>query len=315
VATSPIETLNGKRLERGTLIIPLGSVNQDAQSVESAIYKITEKYGVDVIRLSTGDNRKYDLGSPTLIALQKPRIVILTEEGVSGFSAGQLWHQFDTRYDMPVTLLPLRQLASVNLYNYNVLIIPDGSYQMDERTIEKIRNWTASGNTLIGMERASQWLARNKFIDGEFLAETENAKSASYEGALLYSASREVPGTIYDAVIDPTHPLNFGFTGDHIAIYKDNRIVDISKNLNPLNYPVRFSDKPLLSGYSPRGFEKTIASTPVAAVFPSRQGRVVAFYNNPVFRAYWRGLNRYLANAVFLSKAVRFSAGGEGGEE
>ncbi|HLN54670.1 MAG TPA: M14 family zinc carboxypeptidase [Bacteroidales bacterium] len=314
VATSPVETLNGEKLDRGTLIIPMGTVNQDAALVENTVNKITEKYGVDVVKLGTGDNRKFDLGSPTLIALQKPRIVILTEEGVSGFSAGQLWHQFDTRYDMPVTMLPLRQLATVNLYNYNVLIIPDGTYQLDERTIEKIRTWTASGNTLIGMERASQWLARNKFIETEFLPEAENAKADTYEGSLLYSASREVPGTIYEAILDPTHPLNFGFTNDHIAVYKDNRIVDNGKNQNALNYPVRFSGKPLLSGYSPKGFEKTIAGTPVASVFPSRQGRVVAFYNNPVFRSYWRGLNKYLANAVFFSKAVRFSAGGEGGE-
>ncbi len=315
VATSPIETLNGERLERGTLIIPLGSVNPDIKLVDDAINRIREKYGVDIVKLNTGDNRKFDLGSPTLIALQKPRIIILTEEGVSGFSAGQLWHQFDTRYDMPVTLLPVRQLSTVNLHNYNVLIIPDGNYQLDERTVEKIRTWTASGNTLIGMERASQWLARNKFIESEFLNETESPKNESYEGSLLYFASREVPGTIYEAIIDPTHPLNYGFTGERISVYKDNRIVDISKNMNPLNYPVRFAGKPLLSGYSPGGFEKTIANTPVASVFPSRQGRVIAFYNNPVFRSYWRGLNRYLANAVFFSKAVRFSAGGEGGEE
>ncbi|HEX2970271.1 MAG TPA: M14 family zinc carboxypeptidase [Bacteroidales bacterium] len=315
MATSPIEQLNGEKLERGTLIIPMGSINQDVRMVETIVNKITEEFGIDIIRLSTGDNRKFDLGSPTLTALQKPRIVILSEEGVSGFSAGQLWHQFDTRYDIPVTILPVRQLATVNLYKYNVLIIPDGTYQIDERTIEKIRAWTGSGNTLIGMERASQWLAKNKFIESELHTDDNNLNADTYEGTLLYSASREVPGTIYDAVLDPTHPLNFGFTGDHVPIYKDNKIVDTGKNLSPLNYPVRFSAKPLLSGYSPRGFEKTIEGTPVAAIFPSKQGRIIAFYNNPVFRGYWRGLNRYLANAVFFSKAVKFSAGGEGGEE
>lgn len=315
VATSPIETLNGEKLERGTLIIPAGSVNPDISLVQSTVTEITEKYGIDAVKLSTGDNRKIDLGSPTLVALQKPRIVILTEEGVSGFSAGQLWHLFDTRYDIPVTLLPLRQLAAVNLYNYNVLIIPDGNYQIDERTTEKIRTWTAAGNTLIGMERASQWLARNKFIEAEFLVEPRILKADTYEGALLYSASREVPGTIYNAVIDPTHPLNFGFTTDNIAIYKDNSIVDVGKDLSLLNYPVRFSGNPLLSGYSPRGFGKTIANTPVSSVFPYRQGRVIAFYNNPLFRAYWRGLNKYVANAIFFSKAVRFSGGGGEGEQ
>lgn len=311
VATSPIETLKGERLERGTLIIPLGTMNSDKSAVEKAISEVSEKYGIEIIKLTTGDNRKFDLGSPTLVALEKPRIVILTEEGVSGFSAGQLWHLFDTRYDIPVTLLPVRLMSTVNLFNYNVLIIPDGTYQFDERTIEKIQNWAAAGNTVIGLERAVQWLARNKFSNAEFRQEQESINTGSYENAQLYAASREIPGTIYEAVLDLSHPLNFGFENDHIPVYKDNNIVQTTKDLNPLNYPVRYSSTPLISGYSPRGFEKIIANTPVSSVFPYRQGRIVALYNNPVFRAYWRGSNRFLANAIFFSKAVKFSSSRE----
>lgn len=310
-ATSPIETFENGRLERGTLIIPMGTVNQNKDLVQSTLNEIINQYGIDVIKLGTGDNRKFDLGSPTLFTLEMPRIVILSEEGVNGFSAGQLWHLFDTRYDMPVTLLPMKQLASVDLYNYNVLIMPDGSYQIDERTIEKIRSWVAAGNTIIGMERTSLWLAKNKFIDAEFLPEKDESKTGSYEDVLLYGTSREVPGTIYEEVIDLTHPMNFGFTNDHLPVYKDNKIVQTSRELNPLNSPARFTAKPLLDGYSPRGFEKVLANTPSYVVSPSSQGRVVAFYNNPVFRAYWRGSNRLVANAIFFSKAVRFSSGRE----
>jgi hypothetical protein len=311
VATAPVTTIEGEKLDRGTLIIPLGTVNADKVAVEKEISEVSEKYGIDVMKLSTGDNRKYDLGSPTFVALEKPRIVILTEEGVSGFSAGQLWHLFDTRYHIPVTLLPVRLMSSVNLYNYNVLIIPDGTYQFDERTVEKIQNWAAAGNTVIGLERASQWLGRNKFMNAEFRQEQENNNKGSYEDAQLLAASKEIPGTIYEAVLDLSHPMNFGFRIDHMPVYKDNNIVQTTKELNPLNYPGRYSSSPLLSGYSPRGFEKIIANTPIYSVFPYKQGRIVAFYNNPVFRAYWRGSNRFLANAIFFSKVVKFSSSRE----
>ncbi|HEX2977224.1 MAG TPA: M14 family zinc carboxypeptidase [Bacteroidales bacterium] len=312
VVTSPIETLNGKVYDRGTIIIPLGTVNPDRDVVSATVKEISTKYGIDFDLLSTGDNLKTDLGSPTLVNIEQPRILILTEEGVSGFSAGQLWHLFDTRYDVRVTLMPARLLSTVNLYNYNVLIVPDGTYSnVDERTIEKIQAWVGAGNTLIGLERASQWLAKAKFMNAEFRAESQVNKAQSYETSLLWLAAREVPGTIYEMTADLSHPLFFGYTNDRIPLYKDNSIVQNTKELNPLNYPSRYSPAPLLDGYSPKGFEKTIAGTPVCGAFQYRQGRVIAFYNNPVFRGYWRGSNKMLANAIFFSKAIKFSAGGE----
>jgi hypothetical protein len=308
VATKPIETLTGEKLERGTIIIPLGRVNEDTTTLNHILLEVSQKYGLDIIKLNTGDNRKSDLGSPTLVNIEKPRILVLTEEGVSGFSAGQLWHQFDTRYDIPVTLLPLRLLASVNLYNYNVLIVPDGNYRtVDTKTVEKIQGWVAAGNTIIGLERASVWLAENKFINADFKSQ-DLIKAADYENSMLYAASQEVPGTIYESVADLTHPLFYGYINNHIPVYKDNKIVQIIKYMDPLNYPAHYSQSPLIDGYSPRGFAGDIAGTPTCSVFPYRMGRVMAFYNNPVFRAYWRGSNKLLANAVFFNKAIRFSS-------
>lgn len=306
VATSPIETLAGEIYERGTLIIPVGSVNTNIQALEKTLAMVTEKYGIEAVKLNSGDNARFDLGSPTLMNIEKPRIVILTEEGVSGFSSGQLWHLFDTRYDIPVTMLPQRLLSSFNIYNYNVLIVPDGTYQsVDESTLLKIREWVAAGNTLIGLERASQWFAKTKMLNIEFASEPD-AKALTYESSLLTAASREVPGTIYEVFLDLSHPLNFGFTNDRMPVYKDNSMIQKTGETSPLNYPVKFTTSPLISGYSPRGFDKTLANTPASVVFPIRQGRVIAMYNNPVFRAYWRGSNRFLANAVFFGKAVRF---------
>lgn len=155
VATSPVETLSGELYERGTLFIPMGSVNKDVSVIEKALAEITSGLGLNVYKLSTGDNNKIDLGSPTLINIEKPRIAIFTEDGVNGLSAGQLWHLFDIRYNIP------------------------------------------------------------------------------------------------------------------------------------------------------------LASTPVCSVFPISQGRIIATYNNPVFRAYWRGSNRFIANAIFFGKTIRFSSGRE----
>jgi hypothetical protein len=308
-ATAPIQTRQSGVLERGTLIIPLGTVN-NKEEVEKTLKEISARYGIDVIALGTGDNIKYDLGSPTLVKLEKPKIIVLTEEGVNGISAGQLWHLFDTRYDMPVTLLPVKSLSSENLYNYNTLILPDGNYRFDDNMVQKIRTWVSSGNTIIGLERASQWLASAKFANVEFVP-AKNIKAESYESSILSEAAQEVPGTIFEESLDLTHPLSFGFRDSRIPVYKDNSIIQKTGELNPLSYPAKYTENPLLSGYSPKGFGKSIAGTPSLGVFPLQQGRVVLLYNNPVFRGYWRGSNRFLANAIFFSRAVKFSASRE----
>jgi hypothetical protein len=309
VASAPIETQQTGILERGTLIIPLGTVN-NKEEVEKTLAEISNKYGINVIPLSTGDNLKYDLGSPTLIRLEKPKIIILTEEGVNGISAGQLWHLFDTRYDMPVTLLPMKSLSSVNLYNYNTLILPDGSYRFDDNMVQKIKTWVSSGNTIIGLERASQWLASSKLANIEFLP-GKSINADTYEVSILAEAAQEVPGTIFEESLDLTHPLCFGFHDLKMPVYKDNSIIQKNTELNSMNYPVKYTENSLLSGYSPKGFENRIAGTPAFGIFPLQQGRVVALYNNPVFRGYWRGSNRFLANAIFFGKAVKFSASRE----
>lgn len=306
VASSPIETKQSGVLERGTLIIPLGTIN-DKEEVEKTLAEVSNKYGINVTTLITGDNSKYDLGSPKLIKLEKPRIIILTEEGVNGISAGQLWHLFDTRYDMPVTLIPIKSLSSVNLYNYNTLIMPDGSYRFDDNMVQKIRSWVAAGNTIIGLEKASQWLASSKLANIEFLP-GKDIKAETYEASILAEAAQEVPGTIFEESLDLTHPLCFGFHDSRVPVYKDNSIIQKVADLNSLNYPAKYTDNPLLSGYSPKGFGKSLTGTPSFGVFQLQQGRVVAFYNNPVFRGYWRGSNRFLANAIFFSKAIKFSA-------
>jgi hypothetical protein len=211
---------------------------------------------------------------------------------------------------MPVTLLPVKSLASVNLYNYNTLIMPDGSYRFDDNTIQKIRSWVASGNTIIGLERASQWLASAKFANIEFLP-GKTVKAETYESSILAEAAQEVPGTIFEESLDLTHPLSFGFRDSRVPVYKDNSIIQKTGELNSLSYPAKYTDNPLLSGYSPKGFDKSIVGTPSLGVFPLQQGRVVLLYNNPVFRGYWRGSNRFLANAIFFSRAVKFSASRE----
>ncbi|MDP4210529.1 MAG: M14 family metallopeptidase [Bacteroidota bacterium] len=310
VANESFETLDGLKFDRGAILIPLGVINTDQTKVDKIIAEITEKDGIDVYRLNTGDNKSVDLGSPSFSKLTLPRIAILTEDGVNAIGAGQIWHLLDTKYNIPVTLLPVKLLRSADLDKFNVIVLPDGNYQaLDARVTEKIQNWTASGNTLIAIDKATTWLNSIKLVSVDFKKDEDKAPGLDYKNTLVYNASREVPGSVFETKLDLTHPINYGFKKDKVPFFKDNDLIQIKTDDNGRNYPVKFTKSSLLDGYAPTGFEKALGNTPAFGIFASKRGRVVAFYNNINFRGYWLGTNRFFANALFFGDIIRLSSG------
>ncbi len=310
VATKSFETLDGLKFDRGSILIPLGSINADQAKVEKIIAEINLKDGIDVFRLNTGDNKATDLGSSYFSAIVKPRIAVLTEDGVNSISAGQIWHLLDTKYKIPFTLLPIRTLRQVDLTKYNVLVLPNGNYQdLNESVVSKLQDWLASGNTLIAFENAGNWLSKNKLIQAEFNKDDAKTPGLNYENAQLFSASREVPGTVFETKLDLTHPINYGYTTDRLPVFKDNEIIQVKADIAAANYPAVYTKSSLLDGYAPKGFVKTLDGTPSLGIFGVKRGRIIAFYNSVNFRGYWLGTNRQFANSLFFGDKIRLGGG------
>lgn len=248
--------------------------------------------------------------SSSFQVIEKPRIAVLTGGGVNGLSAGQIWHLLDTKYKVPFTLLPIETFSRANLSRYNVIVFPNGNYQsLDEQVVKKLQAWLSSGNTLIAFENAASWLNRNKLIQAEFEKDESKATGYSYENALLYDASREIPGSVFEARLDLTHPLNYGYKHDLLPVFKDNDIIQVKAENISSGYPVRYTKAPLLDGYAPVSFTQKLAETPALGIFSSGRGRIIVFYNNSNFRGYWPGTNRQFANSLFFGDKIRLSSG------
>ncbi|MFM7852615.1 MAG: M14 family metallopeptidase, partial [Flammeovirgaceae bacterium] len=160
VATDPFFA-NDKKFERGTLMIHVE--NQEKISPEQLLVymkELVEKDGLDVHALNTGlDYRGVSLGSPTFMTLRKPEIAMLVEGNVSATDVGELWHLFDTRFNIPVTLLPVSVFNSTNISRYNTIIFPEGGYaSINDGAKEKLKTWTQAGGLVLGFESAMNWL-------------------------------------------------------------------------------------------------------------------------------------------------------------
>lgn len=110
-------------------------------------------------------------------------------------------------------------------------------------------------------------------------------------------------GAIFNATVDLSHPLLYGYYKATMPLFKGNNLF-LEKSKNPYGNPIVFTADPLLSGYiSKRNYEK-VRGAAVAGVSPIGQGRVIGFTENLAFRAFWFGTNKLLMNAIFYGPLI-----------
>jgi hypothetical protein len=113
----------------------------------------------------------------------------------------------------------------------------------------------------------------------------------------------DMPGSIFEAKIEPTHPLAFGYHQTTISVFKSNTLF-MDRNNSFYNSPVQLTEKPLQAGYLHKRFEKVATLSASINVDALGRGRVISMTENPNFRAFWFGTNRLLMNAIFFGSII-----------
>ncbi|MDO9341040.1 MAG: hypothetical protein Q7T72_11025, partial [Bacteroidales bacterium] len=207
-------------------------------------------------------------------------------------------HMFDTRFNIPVTMVTPARFGSVDLDRYNVLIVT-GSPDVSPAVIENIKTWNRKGGTIIGYESGNNWLSRNKLAEIEFVPTvTSKIKDGIYINRSGDSQVQQIPGSIFETKLDLSHPLCYGYTRDILPIFKSG-VTAARKDVNVYNNPVTYTSNPLLSGYCTKENIERIKGTSFASVHGKR---VISIYDNTNFRAIWYGTNKIFMNAVFFGQ-------------
>lgn len=310
VATGAFHHPDGKRFDRGTILIPLGGQEKSTNEIEFIIQKIVEEDGLDVYNFHTGlDYKGISLGSGSFRPLKQPHIAILVGDGVSSIDAGEIWHLLDTRFHIPVTMLPLDVFNTVDINKYNTIIFPQGSYGAVTATAkEKLRTWIQNGGIVIGFENALTWLqtaglGKFEMKKAEEKEEEKNRPARRYADIAEYRGAQTTSGAIFEANVDLTHPLLYGYYQQRIPLFKGNNFY-MEKSGNVYANPIVFTADPLISGYISRENYAKAKDASVAGVSPIGRGRVIGFTENLAFRAFWFGTNKLLMNAIFYGPLI-----------
>ena len=289
----------GNSYDYGTIQIPVQNQKLDSQELYNFLKTVANESHLEIKGVSTGLNDGIDLGSNNFKNISLPKVAMLVGNGVNVSDPGEIWHLFDQRYDMHVTKLDMIYFNRIDISKYTVIIAPN-SRGLDKKSIEKLQKWVRDGGTLIGYRSAAKWLNANKFINIEFeSANFDTIKDVSFEAKSLKSGAQVIGGAIFEANIDRSHPINFGYKNDNIALFR-NTTLFMKADKKSYNNPIQYTNNPLLSGYISKENAKVIKNTVPFKVQRMGRGRVVVFTDNTNFRAFWYGTNKLLMNAVFF---------------
>lgn len=308
VATRPFSlTENGKTVSYsyGTIMVHAPANRVSTEELREIMTSVAEECGIEIHGASTGlTSAGIDLGSNEFIPLTIPSVLLITDDGISSDEAGEIWHLLNVRYNMPVSMIPSSRLSSAPLSRYNVMIIA-GNPSMPQQAVERIRDWNRGGGTLIAYKDGNRWVAENKFADISYIdnAVLPAGLERKYSDRSADRALHQVPGSIFQARIDLSHPLCYGYKKALLPVFKsDATAIKITGNM--VNTPVRFTASPLLSGYcTPENIER-IKNSAFATVHTG-SGRIISLYDDTNFRAIWFGTSRIFANAVFFGQILR----------
>jgi hypothetical protein len=299
VATEPFET-EGEAYARGTFILTRrGNERIDFDRIVREAARGHDLVAVRSGNVTTGP----DFGSSDVRAIAAPRVAALVDDAVSPNALGEVWHYFDYQLGYPLTLLPVDRLRAATLADYDVLILPGGSYDdllTDER-LGTLEAWVQAGGRLVALERAVGVLAGDEDFAVE---EKDDAERDSTDTRLPVYGERardrvaeRVPGAVFRVALDPTHPLAFGYDADTWTFKRSATayaFLDDGWNVGVLREGMP------ISGFA--GFETAdkLTDSLVFGVQEMGRGEVVYFVDNPLFRGFWHAGRLLFANAVFM---------------
>ncbi len=305
--------VNGQSFDAGSLIVTRRN-NESIPDFDNVVQSLAKEHNRKLLAATTGFVESgYDFGSGAVNYLKAPRVAVLAGEQTSSLSAGAIWHFFEQEIKFPITQLGTDYFRSVDLKNYDVLIVPEGRYQLfDEDTLKKISDWVSGGGRLILISGSlnsfadKNGFALKKYATEEAKKEAEKREKEqqakevllTYEDAERKDISNLISGAIYKVTLDASHPLAFGLGGSYYALKTNELYFDYLQGAWNVGV-IKGKAKPI-QGFAGYKINRKLDNTLSFGVEDKGRGTIVYFVDDPLFRNFWENGKLLFSNAVFL---------------
>jgi hypothetical protein len=318
-------TLGGRRYAGGTAII---RVSDNDTGALQRVQELAARYpSVDIVPIDTGwVDDGISLGSGEVVRLKSPRVLLAWDEPTFSSSAGWTRFVLERRFHQPASAVRVSRLSRVDLAKFDVVVLPSGDYAdtLGDAQVRRLREWVRGGGTLVTLADASRWAASEKVAlidthtelrDGKPEVEASSDRDKKPETpsgpfdldkAILPERERpeNTPGALLRVALDGEHWLSAGHDGE-IAVMVDGRRVltpiKLDKGDNVALYAAK--DRLVASGLVWEEAQAQLARKAYLIEQPLGEGHIVAFAEDPNYRAYAEATELLFANAVLLGPA------------
>ena len=320
-------TLGGRAYAAGTVLV---RTSDNGPAMPALIASLARRHGVEAVRIDTAYVESgISLGSGSVVALRAPRVLMAWDQGTQPLSAGWTRYTLERRFGQPVTAVRVSSLPRVEMARYDVLVLPSGNYTaITGDTLRRLKDWIAAGGTLITLGEASRWAAREnvgllatttELKGGKPEADAPDAKPGEkkdaggsapgpidFEKAIQPDRERPdgLPGALLRVTLDPEHWLSSGTDGEVQAMVEGPRIfspLKLDKGRNVGIYGK--GDALVASGLVWADVRAQYASKAYLMHQPQAEGHVIAFAEDPNYRAFTEATSLLFMNAVLLAPA------------
>ena len=302
VATAPFR-MEGRDYDRGALVITR-SDNRKTPGFESRVEALALEHQRELLPVSSGMVESGpDFGSESMELLGIPRIALVSGEPAGSTAFGATWYFFEQVLRYPVSIIDAEPFNPSRLEDFDVLVLPNGNYRWEEPVKSRLTEWIRLGGRVIATDNALRWvqgLEGVHLVVKETLPKGANQRDSMptrYENRSLNGASSSIPGALFQAVIDPSHPVGFGFSDRYFTLKIGAQAYAYLEN--GWNVALLTED-PLTLGFAGWEARKKVKNSLVAGVEQIGRGRGIYLIDDPLYRAFWQQGQLLFANAVFF---------------
>jgi hypothetical protein len=318
--------LGETRFPAGTLII---KTRDNPDDLHARMEKTAAAHGVEI----TATDRAWieegvNLGSAQVRFVEAPRVAMAWDDPASSASAGWARYLLEQVYGLPVTALRAQTMRFADLSRYNVIILPSGAYSdaLGEAGVRNLRAWVEAGGTLVTFAGATRWLTEERVgllgttreLAGgapdrprpqapggaERPAEPPKTPAGEFDYEKAIQPEREAPGATPGALfrvrVDAENWFGLGYEGGAVVMVDSGNIFTPLKLDRGRNVAVYEPAERPLSGFTWEASRKQLGNKAYLMHQRAGRGNVVAFAEDPNYRAFLDGLNVLVLNAVLF---------------
>ncbi|MDT8401227.1 MAG: M14 family metallopeptidase [Bacteroidales bacterium] len=303
----PFKTLDHD-FKRGSLIIARGDNLNIEGDFDTMVTDAANNTGIKLYPVTSGLVQEgKDLGSNYSRLKYKPMIALIGGEGVSSGGFGELWFFLERELQYPYAIIGLDYLSSVNLSEYDVVLLPSGSYTKHK---EKLTDYVKEGGRLVAFEDAISLFAseestklykavearkKEKEKDEDKLSSGDTTHLKKYENQRRERLKDRSAGSIYRVGLDETHPYAFGLGKEWFMMKTSSDHYPFLANANNIAYIL---DNEPVAGFAGNKFKENVKNTIAVASENMGRGEVVYVTDSPYYRAYWKSGRVLLGNIL-----------------